>query len=360
MSCPVWPEMGLDELSREQLERLGGRRYPFAGSLELTERCNLRCVHCYINAPAGSRTARARELTAQQIGTIVEQIADAGTLYLLLTGGEVLLRPDFAEIYRQAKQKGFLLTLFTNGTLLTRPMADFLADWRPRALEITLYGATERTYERVTQVPGSYARCMRGIELALESHLPLRLKAMVLQTNRHELQEMKALAAQLGVEFRYDGVLWPRLDGGQQPYAQQLSVQDVVALDLDDPQRMSEWRREYSRMPQPIRSEFVYGCGAGHHAFHVDCAGKLSACMMARCPAFDLLQESFQEGWEHLGAVRLLKRQLDTVCRTCAVGVLCRQCPGWSQMVHGDDETPVAFICAMGRLREAEFQLSDP
>jgi radical SAM protein with 4Fe4S-binding SPASM domain len=349
----------LGELSQELMQRLGGRRYPFSASFELTERCNLACLHCFINQPAESRSARGRELaTAQAVG-ILDQIAEAGCLFLLLTGGEPLLRSDFAEIYRHAMQRGLLLTLFTNGTLLTERVADFLAEWRPRVLEITLYGATEATYERVTQVPGSYARCMRGIELALERDLPLRLKTMVMQANRQELQEMKALSAQLGVDFRYDGALWPRQDGGQQPYAQRLSPQEIVALDWGDPERMLAWQEVCRRAPHATRGETVYACGAGRHGFHVDCTGKLSACMMARFPGFDLLQGSFHEGWDFLGAVVERKRQLDTPCRTCSAGVLCSQCPGWSQVVHGDNETPVKFVCELARLRAAQFDLSD-
>jgi len=355
MDCPTWRGLDLGELSQEQLQRLRGRRYPFVGTFELTERCNLACVHCFINQPAASQAARARELTTAQVAGTLDQMADAGCLYLLLTGGEPLLRPDFVDIYRHAKQKGILLTLFTNGTLLTPRMADFLAEWRPRSLEITLYGATQGTYEQVTQVPGSYARCRRGIELALERDLPLGLKAMVMRPNRHELQDLKALAAQLGVAFRYDGVLWPRLDGGQQPYGQQLSPQEIVALDQEDPERMLEWQEAYSRAPDFVRPDLVYACGAGHHGFHVDCSGQVSMCMMARRPAYDLRQGSFQEGWRFLETVRAEQRELDTACRTCTVGVLCAQCPGWSQVVHGDNETPVEFVCELGRLREAQF-----
>jgi radical SAM protein with 4Fe4S-binding SPASM domain len=348
----------MGEFAQGLLRRLNGRRYPFSGSIELTERCNLACVHCYINQPAGSQAARAQELTTAQVTGILDQIADAGCLYLLLTGGEPLLRPDFEEIYRHAVQKGLLLTLYTNGTLLTERMADLLAHWRPRLLEITLYGATEGTYESVTQVPGSYARCMRAIERVLERDLPLQLKTMVLRANAHELQDMKALAAQLGVDFRYDGVLWPRQDGGQQPYAERLSPQELVALEQDDQERMEQWQEAYRRVPDVMRGETVYGCGAGHHRFHVDCTGKLNACMMSRRPAYDLLHGSFEQGWEAVRSVVQQKRQRETACQTCSVGVLCSQCPGWSQMVHGDNETPVEFVCELGHLRAAQLHLS--
>lgn len=359
MACPGWPELDLAELSLEQLGRLEGRRYPFAGSFELTERCNLACVHCFINQPAGSHEARDRELTTKQIRSILDQIADAGCLYLLLTGGEVLLRPDFVDIYGYAKQKGMLVTVFSNGTLLTPRIADYLAEWPPQSLEITLYGATEETHDRVTQVPGSYAQCRRGIEVALERDLPLRLKTIVMRSNRHELEDMKALATELGVKFRRDALIWPRFDGGEQPCAQRLSPQEIVDLDQNDPERMREWREAYSRAPDLTRPESVYACGAGRHAFHVDCSGRLSVCMMARQRGFDLLEGGFQEGWEALRKVIGAKRSADNPCRTCSVGVLCPQCPGWSQLVHGDDETPVEFVCELGRLRAAQFDLAD-
>jgi radical SAM protein with 4Fe4S-binding SPASM domain len=198
---------------------------------------------------------------------------------------------------------------------------------------------------------------MRGIERALGRGLPLNLKTMVMRANVHELQAMKALAEGLGVGFRYDGVLWPRQDGGQQPYAQRLAPQELVAIDQADPERMAQWREAYRRLPDMVRAEPVYGCGAGHHRFHVDCTGKLSACMMPRRPAYDLLQGSFREGWEAVGSVVRQKRQKETACQTCSVGVLCIQCPGWSQMVNGDDETPVEYVCELGHLRAAQFDL---
>ncbi len=359
MECPTWPELDLGVLYNEQIARLAGGRYPFVGSFELTERCNLGCLHCFINQPAGSAKARSRELTAAQVTGILDQIADAGCLYLLLTGGEPLLRPDFAEIWQAAVRKGLLLTLFTNGTLLTPRLADLLAEWRPRSLEITLYGATAETYERVTGVPGSYAACLRGIELALDRGLPLALKTMVLRANRAELSAMQALARGWGIPFRYDGLLWPRRDMGEGPYAQRLSAEELVALDMDDPERSREWGKAFDDAAGLVWGEAVYACGAGRYGFHIDCTGQLSLCMATPFPAYDLLQGSFRDGWENvLGpAIREARKQV-TPCTTCELAVLCTQCPGWSQAVHGDNETPVAFVCELGHLRAERLHLS--
>jgi len=359
MECPVSLETTLGEVGEELLKQLGTRRFPLGGSIEVTERCNLACLHCFINQPAGSQTAVARELTLAQVKGILDQIADAGCLFLLITGGEPLLRPDFPEIWRYAKQKGMIVSLFTNGTLLTPAIADLLAEWRPSSIEITLYGATAETYERVTQRAGSFARCMAGIELAIERGLRLNLKTVLIQANRHELEAMRDLSARLGAPYRFDGIIFPRLDGDEIAADQILSAADVVALDRQYPERQEEFDRLYRDYgTTPVRSEYVFSCGAGHRSFHIDSAGRLSLCMMARQPSYDLPQGRFQEGWELLGAALRKKRALATPCQSCTVGVLCTQCPGWSQLAHGDDETPVDYMCEMGHLRAAQVTVS--
>ena len=173
MECPYIPLTPYSDFSLRLHQKVVGKRIPLVGSLEVTERCNLSCVHCYINLPAGDQGARKRELNAVEIYDILDQIVEEGCLWLLLTGGEPFVRPDFLEIYTYAKKKGLLITLFTNGTTITPRIADHLAEWRPFAIEITLYGHSQETYERVTGVQDSYERCRRGIELLQERELPL-------------------------------------------------------------------------------------------------------------------------------------------------------------------------------------------
>ena len=357
MDFSICPELDLSEWGETLLAQLNGRRYPLGGVFELTERCNLACVHCYINQPAASPAARRRELTTLQVKGVLDQLADAGCLFLLFTGGEVLLRTDFPEIYRHARKRGMLISLFTNGTMLTRRIADLLADMRPRSIEVTLYGATQETYEKVTRVPGSYARCRRGIELLQERGLPLLLKAVLLTANRHELPGMRLFAEQLGIQFRYDGLLWPRLDGSQAPLEYQLPLEDMIALDRQDSERQQEWNKVAKLFGgKMVRADYVYSCRAGLQSFNIDCAGQMSICAMSRQHSCDLLQTGFQEAWEWLGTLRQEKRKLDTECRTCTIGGLCTQCPGWSQAVHNDYETPVEFVCKLAKLRTAEIQ----
>ena len=179
------PEIPLSRL----LEEAGAyaTRVPLEGTLETTFRCNLACVHCYVNQPAGSRAERAKELELSRLKALVDELAAEGCLDLLLTGGEVLLRPDFPDLYLHAVRAGLRVTVFTNGTLVTDKIADLFAEFHPACVEISLYGMTRETYERVTRVPGSFDRCLQGIRKLHEARVPLKLKTMVLSWNAHEV-----------------------------------------------------------------------------------------------------------------------------------------------------------------------------
>src|SRR5688500_4966021 len=205
------------------------QRRPVRVTLEMTHRCPLNCSHC-MNCPPMSAGARDQELTFDDFRRLLDELADAGTLWLLFTGGEIFARRDFLDIYTYAKQKGFLITLFTNGTMITPRVTDYLAEWRPFAIEITLYGRTKSTYERLTGIPGSYEKWLLWIHLLLERKLPLALKSVAVTINAHELHEMQAFADELGVAFKIDSMMSLRIDCSQSPLSVRLTPEYCVAL----------------------------------------------------------------------------------------------------------------------------------
>src|SRR5205085_1130819 len=214
--------------------------------------------------------ARSAELTTAEHRRIVDELAEMGCLWLLYSGGEIFARRDFLDIYEHAKRSGLLVTLFTNGILIDERIADRLADLPPFAIEITLYGNTPQTYERLTRIPGSYARCMRGIELLLERKLPLKLKTVAVSINRHEVFDMKAFADGLGVEFKFDAMINPRIDCSASPLAVRLTSEEIVEMDLLDSTRVSEWQRlarNFKPTPAPPgQMPTLYDCGGGVHS----------------------------------------------------------------------------------------------
>lgn len=356
MDCPSLNHLGYGDFSERLHSKVSLGRYPLNGSLEVTARCNLRCQHCYLpmSQRAGSRLG---ELSLLEIRRIFSEIADAGCLWLLLTGGEPFMRKDFLEIYDDAKQKGFIITLFTNGTLLTEQIVDHLAEWRPFSIEISIYGATQATYERVTGIPGSFTRCMRGIEMLLERNLPLKLKSVLITVNQHELAKMKAFSEGFGLEFRFDPVINAGIDGSLHPTQYRLSPEQIVSIEKQDPDRSKRWPEAYEKVKDiRIDTRKMFNCGAGRSAFHIDASGKLSLCIIARSPNYDLRRGNFQDGWDRfIGSQLTMEHNPEYGCFGCELRTVCAQCPALSFCESGDLESKVSFLCELSHLRWEAF-----
>lgn len=350
----------------ELARRAAERRIPISGVIELTRRCNLACVHCYTNLAAGDRAARAKELSFDEICRIVNEIADAGCLWLLFTGGEIFLRPDFLDVYTYAKQKGLLIALFTNATLITPRIADRLADYPPASVEITLYGRRRQTYEQITGIDGSYDRCLEGVRLLRERRLPLKLKTVAMRPNVHELWDLKQYVEdELGLEFRFDPMINPRIDHSPAPLAVRLSPEEIVALDLRDSARVSEWRRFHERFGggpvQEQQVQWLYRCGGGVQSFAMDPYGGLRVCVLSTRGAYDLRRGSFDKGWQSaLCKLRQQKISRQTKCVACGLKSMCGACPAHSELECADPEAPVDFLCRVAHLRAHCFGISVP
>jgi radical SAM protein with 4Fe4S-binding SPASM domain len=327
------------------------------GTVETTYRCNLNCAHCYVNEPAGDREVEAREMPLERLKHLVDEIADAGTLHVLFTGGEVLVRSDFPELYLYALRRGLLVTIFTNGTMITDRIADLFDAYRPQTIEITLYGMTRETYDKVTRVPGSFDKCIAGIQRLVARKIPLLLKTMVLTWNQHETAAMEAYAQSLGLRFKFDGLLNPRVDCGANRRGElQMSPEQIVALELDRPERVAELKEFCAKFVPPpeqhVEHETVYTCGAGEHTFTVDPYGRLQMCQLSRRSFFDLTRGSFDEGWnEFFPMLRARTWQKNDVCKHCNLMSLCGSCPGAAEMEHGDIEAMVQNFCEIAHLR---------
>ncbi len=347
-------------------QRHTGDRVPIQVSIEVTRRCPLECLHCYNNLPMSDVDARRREMTTQEHFRLLDQLVDIGCFWILYTGGEIFARKDFLEIYTYAKKKGFLITLFTNGTIMTEEIADYLAEWPPFAIEITLYGRTRETYEALTAIPGSYDRCLRGIRMLKDRGLPLKLKTVATSVNKHEILSMRQFAEEeLGVEFKVDGQINPRIDCSQSPLAVRLTPEEVVALDLHSPKEIAEYRRlakrDQENPPNLADNESVYFCGGGMNSFSINPYGEMGICVISQQETFSTKSIPVKEVWEKtVRELRLRKRTRVTKCTQCRIQSLCGMCPANGELENGDRESPVEFLCNVAHLRAAAIGVEIP
>lgn len=243
-----------------------------------------------------------QELSFPEIVRIMDEIHNAGCLELCLTGGEPLARRDFLEIYAYAKQKGFLVTVFTNGTLLTEKIADYWAQYPPSMIEISFHGLNQDSFEQITQGAGSYDRCLAGIDLILDRNLPLTLKTTGMTVNRDEILKIKEYVERLGrdrldrVHYKFGSDIRPMLDGSEDVYQYQLAAEDVRAIEQADTEFRAERLRQ-ERHSEALRQQGQARCAGGRYKFHIDAYGQLQLCSNNRRQSYDLRRGSFREGF---------------------------------------------------------------
>jgi radical SAM protein with 4Fe4S-binding SPASM domain len=310
--------------------------------------------------------AKRREMTKEEHFRVLDELVEMGCFWILYTGGEIFARKDFLEIYTYAKKKGFLITLFTNGTIMTEEIADYLAEWPPFAIEITLYGRTRETYEALTMIPGSYDRCLRGIKLLKERGLPLKLKTVATSINKHEVASMQQFVEEeLGLDFKFEGQINPRIDCSQSPLDVRLTPEELVALDFHYPKRVDEYRqlaeRDVHTQPSFSHSDTVYACGGGMNAFAINAYGEIGICLISQQELINVRQASVRTVWEEsLLRIRSRKRTRFTKCVSCRIHSLCGMCPANGELESGDQESPVEFLCNVAHLRAAVVGVDVP
>ncbi|MDR3270864.1 MAG: radical SAM protein [Peptococcaceae bacterium] len=346
------------------------RRAPLVGHFELTRRCNLGCIMCYIRQKAGDAQAMREELSAAQWIDLARQARDEGMLYLLLTGGEVLVRKDFFQILEGVSSLGLMLSLSTNATLLTPALARELARYPLGLVMVTLYGASAATYGQVTGVAAGFERTLRGVRLLQEQGVPLKLRSTMIRQNVADLQGLLAIAEDLGLELGLDGGLFGHRRSGvdSEPFAVRLTPEERLAceelyrrawaqkqgVELPEP---SEPRKITPPDPEEISSAVVPGgkenafrCASGHFSFTVNPDGRLCACMLMAEPSVSLLPEfRFREAWAQLGG---LSDQVPVCpeCQVCAHRKICQPCPARLQGETGSAARKAPYLCRKAEL----------
>lgn len=344
--------------------------------IELTERCDNRCIHCCINRPEHDREARGRELPTGRVHEVLDEAAALGVLGLRLTGGEVLLRDDLEQIYLHARRLGMRVTLMTNARKMTPEFAALLAEVPPgEPVEITAYGVHRESYEAVSRVAGSFDDFRRGLEMLDAQAVPYLVKGTLLPPTLAEAEEFEAWAATRPVARERAGfIYWLDLRlrrddeaASRRIAALRLSPQEGVAHLAKDPRAAAALRAEaLLQLAEP--SDLLFTCGIGGRPC-LDAYGLLQPCLTLRAPSvvYDLSRGSLREAvtgfFPGLRALRAEDPEYLRRCARCFLAGICDQCPSKSWAEHGTLDTPVDYFCQVtqakasfiGLLREGEL-----
>jgi len=307
-------------LLHEVMRRAGERYVPWQAAIEVTYRCNLRCRHCYVDDDL--KVGKRPELAAQEWREVLDQLAAAGTLHLLVTGGEPLLRPDLPQILEAAAERGFFVALLTNGTLLSAEWVARLRDLHPHFVGTSLYGATPNTHDMVTRQRGSFGRTIGAVRSLLDAGLTVVVQATMMAGNVGEVATMRSLAEEMGAIFSLGYSLVPTKGCGLGPQALEATAGAALEQLRTDPSVTVEPHREGPGI-----------CQAGRGICSVAPDGELYPCLLMPLPLANLRDRAFGDIWWHqppeaLERLRALSPADWVACQGCAYAPFCFRCPG--------------------------------
>ena len=352
------PTIQYRDFSLKVHERAADADRVIKAQVELTYRCNLHCVHCYTD-PYNDREYFPRELTLEELTRLFDEMADLGILWLNLTGGEIFTRPDFFDIYDDAYRRGFLLQLYTNGTILTEAIVERLRGSPPFSIDISCHSVNEEAFDRFTQVSGSFRKFAKGMELLRESGLPFSFKTKAMNWNKEEMPEIKRFVESFGQPFGFTTSLSPRLNGDLSSLAHRLDPVEIPPLEetLMGHAQEDDWCPEEGSLGDlPMPTERLFRCGCGTNTIHISAWGELGTCTMQYERRASLRAYSLKEAIEKVFTeLRSLQYTTDSPCKSCRIFTFCGKQPTDARREAGDAEMPIPWNCdlALGRAEQA-------
>jgi AdoMet-dependent heme synthase len=331
----------MSDLMAALTARATARGVPLTVHLDLTYRCNERCEHCYLEHDDHG------ELTFAEVSSVLRQLADAGSLFLTLSGGEVLLRRDFFDIIAYARALQFCVRVKTNGVLMQREQADRLRTLGVHEVQVSLYSHRPEVHDRITKLPGSFTRSVAGITAMKASGLRVVIANVLMRENFGDYGGVRALARHLGVECATDPTVTPRMDGDRSLLALGVSDDELRAA-FHDPDLVGPLDAACTVPPPGEDFSDALPCSAGHSACYVSPYGDVFPCVQFPLPTGNIREQSFSDIWHHSPAfaeVRSIRVGDLSTCSQCSHVGSCSRCPGLAYM-QGSMRGPSELDCA--------------
>ena len=314
---------------------------PLSVQLDLTYRCNERCVHCYLDHDDHG------EMTTAEIKHLLDEMAEAGVFILTLSGGEIFLRKDFFDLLEHARRLMFCVKLKTNAVMIREREAARLRDLHVESVQISIYSHRPEVHDAITLIPGSLKRSLDAIRFLKSQGLKVIIANVLMTQNMQDYPGVRALAAELGVECTLDPTVTPMMDGNRSPLA--LGVDQGALRQVFRDTSLVGDVDEFCAIPAPAGEDELEStpCSAGHTACYVSPYGEVFPCVQFPLPTGNVRQQRFVDIWRHseqMNDVRSIRLKDLTTCPSCSHAGTCTRCPGLAYM-EGNMRGPSTQDC---------------
>lgn len=327
----------LAEMNQKALE-LG---IPISVHLDVTYRCNERCIHCYLDHDDHG------EMTSAEIKHVLDQLYEAGVFFLVLSGGEVFMRRDLLEIVEYARRLQFNVKIKTNAVMIGEAEATKLRELGVEQVQISLYSHRPEVHDAITKLPGSFRRTVKAIHFLKSKRVKVTLANVLMTANMFDSAGMIALARELDVPYTLDPTITPKIDGDM----------SILALRAPGTQLKEVFRtpelvgnvEEFCAPPPPPAEDFKedYPCSAGHTACYISPYGDVFPCVQFPIPSGNVRRQKFIDIWQNspeLNEVRSIRAGDLPTCSACSHVGTCTRCPGLAYM-EGNMRGPSTADC---------------
>ncbi len=331
---------------------------PYSALIELTYKCNLKCFHCF------NHHQKKQELSTAQIINAMQQLANLGVLHLTLTGGEVYSHPDFELILEKAKNLGFALNVFTNGTMLTTERAQFLKKMGVLEVSLTLFSIHPEVHDEIAKQKGSHTATLKALALLHDAQLHTRVKCLIMKRNFKDYEKVKSLVEGYGAVCHYDTTIMPANGNDTSVLNEKLSREQLKQVYSNpDVYHISENPlNDLDAQNKLVRENFCdyqLQCNAGILFLTINPYGEVYSCIQQKHSAGNLLENSLKNIWE--SSPEFLKARavsLDSLseCSSCGHQSYCGRCPALAEKVDGDFYGASSEACERSEIQHEVFE----
>jgi radical SAM protein with 4Fe4S-binding SPASM domain len=324
---------------------------PLHAHLDVTYRCDLDCVHCYLD------DKHWPEMTPDELRDLLHQLRDAGVLILTWSGGELFLRPDVDEALALAASLGFVNRIKTHAGNLTQERVALLARSRVSRVDVSVYSLRPEIHDAFVRRPGALLRTLDGISLLRQAGLPVRVSMTVQANTLDEMEELYARFAADGCEVTLNGTIRRDHSATSTLDALQLSEADLVRVRTSMRQLLGLTGLQSPPRMQDLEDQTT--CGAGRTAAYIAPDGSVWPCVTWPMALGNVREQTFGDIWRNSPLRREILAWTNkdrTGCLSCVGNSVCFYCPGEAFKRSGDFRKAPDSFHAETRARLLAFE----
>lgn len=335
----------------------------FGGAFELSPVCNFACHMCYIRRSRAQLAEEGKqELDVEQWIHMARQLRKAGTVYLLLTGGEPFFYPGFRHLYEELHKMGFLISINTNGSLIDEETVAWLKRFAPERMNITLYGGNRDTYERLCGNASAYDKTTNAIRMLTEARICVTVNVSITPENKDDMEEIITFARDLKLNVNATTYMFPPVRRQREAEDSRLSAEEAGKLSVQkEYYRLSEegfrnaanYVKDLLKKGETLKERDYWGecgdeqmrCRAGRSAFWISWEGKMTACGMMDFPVVTYpFRDGFVAAWEEIKA-KVKRESVISDCIDCTKRDICHPCAARLFAETGDVNRKNEYLC---------------